>query len=153
MSGQPSEIASAIAAVRSGERYELESSCKDGRVSFLNISQTETEPFEIEVKISVSKKAVPSDVVAVTAVDTPEESTALVGALGHEGVFTELVDAVSSVYECPQGTVREQFERSLHCTRAWADEPSVSNVVFQTRFAGGPDGLRSGRLHANDLVY
>jgi hypothetical protein len=153
MSGQRSEVAAAIAAVKSGERYEMEPSSEDERVGFLNISQTEVEGFEIEVKISVSKTVVPSDLVPVTAIDDPEEATALVDVLGREGVFAELVDAVSSVYECPEETVTEQFERDLHCTRAWSDEPSVSNALFQTRFAADTDGIRSGRLHADDLWY
>lgn len=153
MSGQCSEVAAAITAVRSDERYEVEPSCEDERVSFLNVSQTEAEGFEIEVKISVSKTAVPSELVPVTAVDDPEEATALVDVLGREGVFTELVDAVSSVYEVSEETVIEEFERSLHCTRAWAGEPSVSNGLFQARFTGGPDGLHSGRLPADDLWY
>ena len=153
MSSQNSEIAAAIAAVRRGDRYEEEPSCEDERVKFLYILQTEVEAFETEVKISVSKTAVASDIVPVTAVDDPGESTTLVDALGREGVFTELVEAVSSACEFSENIVIEQLERTLHCTRAWNDEPSVSNVVFQTQFGGGPDEMHSGRLHANELVY
>lgn len=153
MSSQGSDVAAAIATVRSGERYELEPRCVDERVDFLNISQTEEDGFEMEVIISVSKTEVPSDIVPVTTVDDPDESTALVDVLGREGVFNELVDAVSSVYGLPRKTVAEQFEGGLHCTRTWPDDPSVANVLFQTRFAGDSEGIRSGRLHADSLWY
>lgn len=148
-----SDIAAAIATIRNGERYELEPTCEDDRVGFLNISETGLERFEISVTVSVSKTDVPADIVPVTAVEDPGEATALVTALGREGVFTELVDAVSSAYDLPRETVVERLEADLHCTRAWSDQPSVSNVVFQTRLAGSPDGMRSERLHADDLVY
>jgi hypothetical protein len=133
--------------------YEVEPGCEDERVIFLNVSQTEPEGSEIGGEISLSKRAVPSELVPVTAVDDPEGATALVAVLGREGVFTELVDAVSTVYGIPEGRIVEGFERSLHGTRARTDGPSVSKVLFRARVAGGPDGLCSGRLHADDRWY
>ncbi|PCR90677.1 hypothetical protein [Natrinema ejinorense] len=153
MPDENSDIAAAIATVRNGDRYELEPACDDERVLFVNVSETGFERFEIAVTVSVRETDVPDDIVPVTAVDDRGEATPLVEALGREGVFAELVDAVSNAYNLPEETVSERLETDLHCTRSWPDQPTVSNVVFQTRLAGGPGGMRSERFHADDLVY
>ena len=153
MSNETTDIATAIATVRDGDRYELEPACDDERVRFLNISEAEVNGFEIEIKVSVGKAAVPDDIVPVTTAKDRREATGLVEALGREGVFAKLVDAVSNAYDLPRGPIIEQLETDLHCTRAWPDQSSVSTVLFQTRLAGSPDGIRSVRLHADELSY
>ena len=148
-----SDLAAAIDAVRNGERYEIEPDCDDERVGFVNVSKSETEGFDVAVKVSVGKTDAPDDIAPVTVVEDRREATAMVEALGREGVFAELVHAVSSAYELPEETVADSLETDLHCARAWPDQPAVSNVVFRTRLGGGPDGLRSERVPADDLVY
>lgn len=94
----------------------------------------------VVLTVLVSKDALAADISAWTAVEEtppPElddgDATTLVEALGTDGIYAELAEAVTVALAVDRRDVEARLADALVLRRSYADQPDVSNVVFRGR--------------------